>query len=145
MGTTTIIGPLVSSLVELPYYSTLVPAGFASPAIDHLEQKISLDALLDIEAPHTYLVRAGGDSMIGVGIFDKDILIVNKALDVRHRDIIIAVINGDLFVKRFTKAGEQIVLVSENPKYPPRFVMEGDVLEVWGVVTESLRRHRLRA
>lgn len=145
MGTATILGPVASSSTQLLYFSAYVPAGFPSPAQDHLEQKISLDELLDIDAPHTYLVRAAGESMTGAGIFDQDILIVSRALGAKHGDVIIAAINGDFFVKRFTRAGEQIVLHSENPKYSPRFIMEGDELEVWGVVTDSLRRHRHHA
>lgn len=65
----TILGPLSSSGVQLPFYSYRVPAGFPSPAADHLEQKVSLDELLDLRAPHMYLVRIEGDSMIGAGIF----------------------------------------------------------------------------
>lgn len=61
--------PLTSSGVPLPLYSYLVPAGFPSPAADNLEQKVSLDEFLDLRAPHVYLVRIDGDSMVGAGIF----------------------------------------------------------------------------
>lgn len=145
MSTAAFVGPLGSSSIELPFFSFRIPAGFPSPAQDHLEQKLSLDELLDIDAPHTYLVRVIGDSMIGVGIFEDDILIVSKALPVQHGDIVVAELNGETFVKRLSRQGLQYVLNSENPKYPPRFVMEGDELVIWGVVTDSLRRHRRHA
>lgn len=122
-------------------FSARVPAGFPSPAQDHLEKTISLDTLLDIDAPHTYLVRAHGDSMIGAGIFDGDVLVVSRALTARHGDIVIAAINGDSFVKRFIVQSGQLVLCSENPRYPPRYILEGDELLIWGVVTDSIRRH----
>lgn len=106
-----------------------------------MDQKISLDALLNIDAPHTYLVRASGDSMINAGIFDEDVLIVSRALPPTDGDIVIAAINGDIFIKRLSKAGEQIILQPENPKYLPRYILESDELVIWGVVTASIRRH----
>ncbi len=64
----TILGPLEPSGVKLPLFSFHVPAGFPSLAADHLEKRISLDELLDVRAPHIYLGRVEGDSMIGAGI-----------------------------------------------------------------------------
>lgn len=145
MATATLLGPLGSSTSELPFFSFRIPAGFPSPAQDHLDQKLSLDELLDIDAPHTYLVRVIGDSMIGAGIYEDDILVVSKAIPAQPGDIVIAELNGETFVKRLTRQGEQYVLCSENPKYPPRFIMEGDELLVWGVVTANIRRHRSHA
>lgn len=66
----TILGPLAEAGIQLPLYSHKVPAGFPSPAADHIEQKISLDELLNIRAPHMYLVRISGRSMEGAGIFE---------------------------------------------------------------------------
>jgi len=141
MANAFILGPIGSSAIELPFFSCFVPAGFPSPAADHMEQALSLDALLEIDAPHTYLVRAQGHSMQGAGIFDGDVLVVSRARDARKGDIVIAAINGDTFVKRFTRQGDQVVLCSENPKYAPRYILEGDELLIWGVVTGSIRRH----
>lgn len=145
MASATILGPVGSSDIELPFFSSRVPAGFPSPAQDHLEQKLSLDELLEIDAPHTFLVRADGESMVGAGIFDGDVLVVSRALQASSGDIVIAAINGDTFVKRLSMDGKLIVLRSENPKFAPRFIMEGDELLIWGVVTASIRRHRCHA
>ena len=145
MATATILGPVGGSVIELPFFSSRVPAGFPSPAQDHLEQKLSLDQLLGIDAPHTYLVRVEGESMIDIGIFDGDIMVVNRAMPWRHRDIVIAEINGETFVKRLIQNGQQIVLRSENPKFAPRYILEGDELRIWGVVTDSIRRHHCYA
>ena len=123
MATATILGPVGGSVIELPFFSSRVPAGFPSPAQDHLEQKLSLDQLLDVDAPHTFLVRADGESMVGIGIFDGDVMVV----------------------KRLIQNGPQIVLQSENPAYAPRYILEGDELLIWGVVIGSIRRHHCHA
>lgn len=145
MGNAIILGPIGISTTELSFYSSRIPAGFPSPALDHMEQKLSLDELLDIDAPHTYLVRVTGDSMTGVGIFDEDILIVSRAITKKIGRIVVADLNGETFVKRLTQQDEQYVLRSENPKYPPRYIMEGDELVPWGVVKANLHFHRCHA
>ncbi|MCS4284397.1 DNA polymerase V [Pseudomonas sp. BIGb0278] len=104
-------------------------------------QAISLDELMQVHAPNVYLVRIDGDSMQGAGIFDEDVAIVDKAIDARAGHIVIAAVNGEPVCKRLDYVGRQIVLRSENPRYAPRFIMEGDEFSVWGVVTYSLRSH----
>lgn len=136
----TIIGPISESSIELPFYNCRVPAGFPSPALDHMDQPLSLDVLMHVDAPHTYLVLASGDSMTGVGIYDDDVMVVSRKLDAKPGHIIIAFLNNEHCVKRLAKRGEQFVLESENPLYRPRFIMEGDEFDVWGVVTGNLRR-----
>lgn len=136
-----VLGPLASSGLELPLYGWRVPAGFPSPCDDHLESSLSLDALMEIRAPHTYLVRASGDSMTGVGIFDRDVLVVDRSREAQAGEIVIAALNSEPLVKIFDREGEQLVLRSANPKYPPCFILEGDELSVWGVVRFSIRAH----
>ncbi|WP_447722247.1 LexA family protein [Aquipseudomonas campi] len=118
-----------------------MPAGFPSPAQDHLEQTISLDDLLNLHAPQTYLVRADGDSMLGEGIFSGDLLVVDRSVTARPGDIVIAALNCEPLVKRLCRDGAQCVLRSANPAYPPRYILEGDDLQIWGVVLHSIRRH----
>tara|TARA_R110001606_G_scaffold155216_4_gene297386 strand:- start:7103 stop:7438 length:336 start_codon:yes stop_codon:yes gene_type:complete len=106
-----------------------------------MEQKISLDQLLDVHAPHTYLVRVRGDSMTGAGIHDGDILVVSRALTAGHGDIVVAAVNGEVFVKRLIRRGQQLILQPENPQFAPLHVLEGDELQIWGVVRNSIRWH----
>lgn len=141
MPTAKFICSLDPSNAKLPLFLDRVPAGFASPAQDYLEARLSLDELLEINAPQTFIARAIGDSMIGAGIFDGDLMIVDKSKDAKHGHIVIACINGEHFVKRLEKEGETWVLKSESPKYPPRYIMEADELRIWGVVGNSVRRH----
>lgn len=136
-----ILGPLIEGGLKLPLCSFRVPAGFPSPAADHIEQHISLDEILNIRAPHVYLISIAGDSMQGAGIFDGDLAIVDRALEAGHNDIVVALLNNEPICKRLCKRGSQMVLLSENPKYPPRYVLEGDELAIWGVITNSVRSH----
>ena len=116
-------------------------SSYGNAALDHMEQKISLDQLLDVHAPHTYLVRGRGDSMTGAGIHDGDILVVSRALTAGHGDIVVAAVNGEVFVKRLIRRGQQLILQPENPQFAPLHVLEGDELQIWGVVRNSIRWH----
>jgi len=80
--------------------------------------------------------------MIGSGIHDGDLLVVDRSVDAVLGDVIIAAINGEPIVKRLGKVGETPALLSDNPLYQPRLILEGDDFEVWGVVRCSLRTHR---
>ena len=137
----TFLGPLSAGGEKLPLYSFHVPAGFPSPAADHIEKHISLDELFDIRAPHVYLVKIDGDSMQGAGIYHGDIVIVDRSLDAEHGDIVIAALNTEPLCKRLHRRENELILMSENPKHPPRHVMEGDELVIWGVVKYSVRDH----
>ncbi|MFJ5296709.1 LexA family protein [Pseudomonas sp. NPDC088368] len=137
----TILGPLTGGGEKLPLYSFHVPAGFPSPAADHIEKHISLDELFEIRAPHVYLVKIAGDSMQGAGIFDGDLVVVDRSVYAEHGDIVIAALNSEPLCKRLHMRENTVVLMSENPKYPARHVMEGDELVVWGKVKFSVRDH----
>ena len=145
MSNATLLGYIEPSSALLPLFDAKVPAGFPSPALDHMEHKLSLDELLDINAPHTYVVLVSGDSMTGAGIFDGDHLIVSRALEAKPGDVVVACLNGDVFVKRLGKSHGTYVLQSEHPDYAPRYVLDDDELMIWGVVSHSLRNHRPHA
>lgn len=142
MNASRLLGPLDACHVELPLSAARIPAGFPSPALDHMQRKLSLDALLELQTPHTYVAQVCGDSMTGIGIFDGDYLIVSRALNARSGDVVVACLNGEVCVKRLITESKRIVLHSENPRYAPLPVHEGDELTIWGVVTHSLRNHR---
>jgi DNA polymerase V len=137
----TILGPLSEGGEKLPLYSFQIPAGFPSPAADHIEKHISLDEIFEIRAPHVYLAKIEGDSMEGAGIFCGDMVVVNRSLTAEHGDIVIAGLNSEPVCKRLHLRDSGIILMSANTKYPPRYVMEGDELVIWGVVTYSVRDH----
>lgn len=141
MSNARILGELNICNTQLPVFEARIPAGFPSPALDHMEQKLSLDVLLDLQTPHTYVVSVSGDSMTGTGIFDGDHLIVSRAIPAKPGHVVVACLNGDVLVKRLAQEQGQFILRSENPAYSPRYILENDELMIWGVVTHSLRNH----
>jgi DNA polymerase V len=124
---------MILTLIESP-----VPAGFPSPA-DDVKDKIDLNEHLIRRPESTYLVRVQGDSMIDAGIFDGDLLVVDRSIEPTTGDIVIAVVNGDFTVKKFYKSGRIVELLPANPKYKKITFAEGSELEIWGVVTNSVR------
>ncbi len=124
-----------------PLFSQPVPAGFPSPADDYVECRLSLDDLLIEHREATFFVRAKGDSMVGAGIHDGDVLVVDKSLQASHGDIVIAVVDGEFTVKTLWRRGATVVLHPENPRYKDIEFKDGQELQIWGVVTSSITLH----
>ena len=125
-----------------PFYHTPAACGFASPAADYLQETLSLDQLLIRHPAATFFARAKGQSMEGAGIFDDDILIIDRSLTAKSGDVIIALLDGELIVKRLVCGEGKAMLQSEHPDYPPITVDSEQSLDVWGVVTNVI--HGLR-
>ncbi|MEO4030669.1 translesion error-prone DNA polymerase V autoproteolytic subunit [Chromobacterium vaccinii] len=126
----------------LPLVLSPVRAGFPSPADDYLDDNINLHEYLVDDPPATFIVRVRGDSMIGAGIADGDLLVVDKGLAPAHGDIVVAVVDGEFTVKRLRRRGEACALVAENPAYPPIILQPGQELLAWGVVTGCVKKFR---
>lgn len=134
---------LAPSTTLLPLYGVNIPAGFPSPAQDFIEPSLSLDELMSIRAPHVYLMRVSGMSMRDAGIMEDDILVVDRATPALPGDVVVASYNNDPIVKMLEVCdGVIVALRSANPEYPDIVPQEGDVVEIWGVVTSSVRLHR---
>jgi len=121
--------------LPLPFFLDSVQAGFPSPAIDYLDKALDLNDLCIRRPAATYLVRAEGDSMINAGIFDSDILIVDRSVKALHNHIVIASLNGDFLCKRLHLTGDTPQLIAENPAYNPIILSGESELEIFGVVT----------
>ncbi|WP_313226700.1 LexA family protein [Stutzerimonas chloritidismutans] len=134
----TILGQVGPSPTFLQYVDTRVPAGFPSPAADYEEVTLSIDELIDLRTPHVYLVRVEGPSMIGAGIYDGDVLVVNKALEARSGHIVVAYVDGGMTVKRLRITPAGVWLQPENPDY--RAIPVTESLHVWGVATHNLHQ-----
>lgn len=123
----------------LPLYSSRVPAGFPSPAEDHLGDTLDLHTLLVQRPAATFFVRVSGDSLHGVGVHDGDILVVDRSLQPADGQVIIAILDGEMTVKILSRRNGRVRLLAANPRYPDFELAEGQQLEVWGVVTALVR------
>ena len=137
-----IIGPRVidagASLFSVLISPVPVAAGFPSPAQDYFDSRIDLNAHLIKDITSTFVVRVTGDSMERAGISDGDELIVNRALEPKDGSVVIAVLDGELTVKRLRLTATGVVLQAENPKYPDIKVPALSELTIWGVATRCL-------
>ena len=128
----------LKSRYRLNLYQQKIPAGFPSPAEDHIDGKLDLNRKFIKNPAATFYVQVDGDSMIGAGIHSGDYLIVDRSLKPKPGRVVIAVINGEHTVKRLMRKGQHILLVAENPNYPPIEVTDLDELHIWGVVTQVI-------
>ena len=142
MPSITIPLPLEPDSSDYPFYQSPASCGFPSPAADYLEDRLSLDQLLIEHPAATFFARAQGDSMQGAGIYNDDLLIIDRSLTVRSGDIIIALLDGELLVKRLKTGDGKTLLLSENSDYEPIVLASGQTLNVWGVVIQVI--HGLR-
>jgi DNA polymerase V len=126
------------TFLRRPLFLSGVSAGFPSPADDYLDRKLDLNEHLVKNPAATFFVRVAGDSMIGAGINDNDILVVDRSLEPCSGSIVIAVVNGELAVKRLLKNKTSCRLASENPAYPDLEIEEEIPLEIWGVATYAI-------
>lgn len=121
----------------LPFAPDLVPAGWPSPSQDYFDRYIDLNEHLIRNRPATFLVRVAGDSMINAGISDGDELIVDRSLEAGDGNVVIAVIDGEMTVKRLHFGAHGPELHPANPTYP---ILHPSELQIWGVVTRCLHR-----
>jgi DNA polymerase V len=127
-----------SSLVRVLISPVLVAAGYPSPAQDYFDGRIDLNEHLIKDITSTYVVRVSGDSMEGAGISDGDELIVNRALEAKDGSVVIAVLDGELTIKRLRIMPGAVLLQAENANYPDIKVAALSELVIWGVATRCL-------
>ena len=132
--------PVAPTKLLLNAFTSSVPAGFPSPADDHIEGKLDLNEHLIRRPSATFFVRASGESMRDAGIFDGDLLIIDRGISAKSDDIVIASIHGELTVKRLRQSADAWLLVPENTNFPA-IPLDDTGCEIWGVVTHSIRRH----
>ena len=130
-----ILTPDGSTKAKLPLFLESVSAGFPSPADDYLEGRLDLNDHLIRNPSATFFVRVTGDSMVDAGIYSGDILVVDRSLEAKDGNIVIAVIDGELTVKRLQRAKNKIYLLPENANYKPIEITSEMNFEVWGVVS----------
>ena len=127
--------PELSTKYQQFFFEAMVPAGFPSPAADYEEDRLDLNRYLIKNPAATFFIRATGCSMVGAGIHSGDLLVVDRSLEPRDKSVVIAVIDGELTVKRIRIRKKKITLEPENEDYPVRQITKDTDFQVWGVVT----------
>ena len=134
---------IYKSKINLKKRISLYPsvyAGFPSPAEDHLDLDLDLNEHLIKHPAATFYVYARGNSMINAGIYDGDLMIVDRSLDPALRSIVIAVIDGEFTVKRISRINKRLYLIPDNNDYEPIKITSDMNFEIWGVVTHTIHK-----
>lgn len=130
-----------NDIITLPLFLERVSCGFPSPAQDYVEDSLDLNTLVVKHPGATYFLRVSGDSMVGVGISDGDLLVVDRSLTATHGDIVVAAVAGEFTVKEL-RTRPRLQLVPHNPHYSPIVLQSEEELQLFGVVTFTLKSHR---
>lgn len=123
----------------IPLSNNNVSAGFPSPADDFKEKRISLDQTLIKNKEATFYARVSGKSMIGAGLDDGDLLVIDRSLEAEHGKIAVCFLDGEFTVKRLHMGRDSITLMPENENYKPIKVSKDSDLLIWGVVTYVIK------
>lgn len=134
-----------SGELRLKYADSGIFCGFPSPAQDYLDRTLNFNEDIIKHPAATFYAKAMGDSMVEAGIEEGDILVIDKALEARNGDIVVAHINQEFTVKYLDTSEQEkgiVRLLPGNPRYKPIVLSEGDELNIWGVVSNVIKRFR---
>ncbi len=137
-GLTRLLPSEINSMLPLVLYSGRIAAGFPSPVDDYTDERIDLNHHLVRHKEATFFLRVQGESMLGAGIHDGDLLIVDRAIDAIDGKVVIASLDGELTVKRLSIQGDTVRLMPESPAYPVIEISFEQGLVIWGVVTNVI-------
>ncbi len=122
------------------FIDTGISAGFPSPADDFRETRISLDDELISNREATFFAKVSGQSMIGAGLDDKDLLVIDRSIEPTNNKIAVCFLDGEFTVKRLRVQGEEVWLQPENPDYPIIKITEDNNFVIWGIVTSVIKK-----
>ena len=129
--------------LTIPFYLHKVGAGFPSPATDYIEDDIDLNSHLITNAPATFIIRVQGKSMTNVGIYDGDLLIVDKSIDPKNFSTVIVNVNEELVVKNLVKERGVSYLTSGSKNILDKInLADNPEIVVWGVVTYVIHKQK---
>lgn len=134
-----------SSHILIPYALEKISAGFPSPAQDYIDKALDMNEHLIKNETATFIVKVASLSMLNAGIEIDDELIVDRSLNAKHGDIVVALIDNDFTVKRLMIDESGQWLKAENPDYKNIYLLDGQELIIWGVVTHIIKMTRKRS
>jgi DNA polymerase V len=132
--------PSFTKRVEFPFYDVGIRAGFPSPADDFIELSIDINKEYIKNRDSTFFAKVKGHSMKNVGIFDGDLLIIDKSIAPQDNKIAICQVDGDFTVKRIKIEHDAVWLIAENEAYDPIKVTADNELIIWGIVVASIKK-----
>ncbi len=122
------------------FFDTGISAGFPSPAEDFKEERLSLDDELVKNKEATFYARVSGQSMIGAGLDDNDLLVIDRSLEPQNNKIAVCFLDGEFTVKRLRVSNNEVWLQPENPNYPIIKITEANDFIIWGIVTNVIKK-----
>ena len=132
--------PKASSSTGAIFIDTAISAGFPSPADDFKETRISLDEELITNKEATFFAKGKGQSMIGAGLDDNDLLVIDRSLEPENNKIAVCFLDGEFTIKRLKVKGNDVWLQPENPDYPIIKITEENDFVIWGIVTSVIKK-----
>jgi len=123
-----------------PFFDAGISAGFPSPAEDFKEQRLSLDKVLVKNKEATFFAKVSGQSMIGAGLDDNDLLVIDRSLEPTHNKIAVCFLDGEFTVKRLKVDNDGLWLQPENPDYPIIKITNENDFIIWGIVTNVIKK-----
>lgn len=133
-----VFGP--GSALTMPQAEYSTPAGFPSPAADFQVNTVDLVDQMGLNQPSTFIARVRGLSMVGKGIDDGDLLVINRAVEPKHGQTVVAVIDNELTCKTLYQRDGLVKLQAANPDFPDIVPKEGQMMTIWGVVTAVIKK-----
>nr|WP_321232633.1 translesion error-prone DNA polymerase V autoproteolytic subunit [uncultured Psychroserpens sp.] len=139
-GSLTFFTPETIAGAAAQFFDAGISAGFPSPADDFKEQRLSLDEELVKNKEATFYARVSGQSMIGAGLEDNDLLVIDRSLEPSNNKIAVCFLDGEFTVKRLRVSDDEIWLQPENPNYPIINITEDNNFLIWGIVTNVIKK-----
>ena len=136
----TFFTPKTSDGTGAIFIDTRISAGFPSPADDFRETRISLDEELIINKEATFFAKVSGQSMIGAGLDNNDLLVIDRSIEPANNKIAVCFLDGEFTVKRLRVENNEVWLQPENPEYPIIKITEENDFVIWGIVTSVIKK-----
>lgn len=133
--------PDTQSELKLFMIEAGISAGFPSPAEDYLEKKLDLNQELIKNPSSTFFGRVNGNSMIDAGIYDGDILVIDKSIEPKSNSVLVCFIDGEFTIKKARIVNQELYLMPENTDFKPIKINTENDFRLWGVVTFSIHKH----